>query len=179
MTTMRLADAYKTGAITLAQRNAYINRGVALNDLITIGVPAGADVGDFDMTNDKITSLGSATAETDAANLGNINQRVGSAAITHDGGAEQAIVTVPAKSRVDRVTIIISETFNGSLDIGDAGDTARLFADDDIVKTIGNRFNLLAEPVFYAAATPIIATLAANTAGAASVYVDFTILRVA
>jgi hypothetical protein len=177
-TTKRLVDAYKAGDITLAERNSYLNNGKELNDLITIGTPAGLTVGDLDMTTDKITNLGAATAETDAANLANIKQRVAKATVTHDGGAEQTIVTVPAHSRVDKVTIVISETFNGSIGIGDAGDSDRLFANLDIVKTPGNRFNLLAEPWIYATSTPIVATLAENTTGEGTVYVDYVILGV-
>lgn len=198
MTFKRLADAFHDGDITLAQRNAYVNNGVKLNDPINIGTPAGVTVGDFDMTTDNIVNLGAAVAETDAANLSNILHRVMKHAITHDGGASQSLGTLPAKSRIDSITIDLTEDFDGTLDIGITATPDLILADADITKTISTMiyspfppsepamlgmFSQSTPPgetgavtVIFAGATEVLAAVGTGTTGAGTVWIDYTIM---
>jgi len=69
-----------------------------------------------------------------------IGLRVASAEITHDGGATQSIVTLPANSLVLDALFVVTEAFDGSptINIGvSGGDTDGFIADGKITKTLG------------------------------------------
>lgn len=68
-----------------------------------------------------------------------IGLRVASAKITHDGGATQAIVTLPANSLVLDALFVVTEAFDGSVTINigiSGGDTDGFLADAKITKTL-------------------------------------------
>ena len=170
---MRIVDAYLDGYITIAVRNAYINAGKSLNDLIEVAdSPPDPAIHDLSMDGYIITDLGAPVLETDSARYSTVRNRVVSKQFGHDDGAT-TIFTAPIGAEIKWIRLVHTEIWDGTLKIGDAGDDDRLLTDAETPKTVADHGRIYMS-YKYAAATAVVAT-PTGTTGETTVYIGYEI----